>query len=322
MTVSRSAAGEKHRPAGATRDGGRGRSDGPGPSRTGDNGGRGRSDGPGPSRTGDKRARTLRWTGAISNGRQRRARTLRWTGTISNGRQRRARTLRWTGAISNGRQRRARTMDRGHLERATTEGADALMDRGHLERATTEGADAPMDRGHFERATTKGADARMDRDHLERAIDGAMARDRRGLASRLRRLRDSDGRELRRLAAAVERSRAVRGARIAGLPVPEFPAKLPITAQPPGDRRRPRAPPGDRGVRRDRLGQDDPTPPDLPRRGTGDGRLDRPYPAAPDRGAKRRRPHRARARRPGRRPPSGARSDSTTRSAPTPTSRS
>ena len=78
---------------------------------------------------------------------------------------------------------------------------------------------------------TKGANIPMDRSRLERAIEEAMARDRRRLQARLRRLAGADEAGYRRLAAAIDRSRGVRAARRARLPVPEFPADLPITAE-------------------------------------------------------------------------------------------
>ena len=67
---------------------------------------------------------------------------------------------------------------------------------------------------------------------LERRIEEeVLARDRRGLRERLRRLRSGNRAARRRLEAAVARSRAARAARAARLPVPEFPPELPITSE-------------------------------------------------------------------------------------------
>ena len=69
---------------------------------------------------------------------------------------------------------------------------------------------------------------------LERRIEEeVLARDRRALRGRLRRLRSGDRSARRRLEAAVARSRAARAARAARLPAPEFPLELPITAERP-----------------------------------------------------------------------------------------
>ena len=66
---------------------------------------------------------------------------------------------------------------------------------------------------------------------LERRLEEVLARDRRGLRERLRRLRSGNRAARRRLEAAVARSRAARAARAARLPVPEFPPELPITSE-------------------------------------------------------------------------------------------
>ena len=58
-----------------------------------------------------------------------------------------------------------------------------------------------------------------------------MVRDRRVLRERLQGLRSGDRPGRRRLEAAIARSRAVRAARAARLPVPEFPPELSITAE-------------------------------------------------------------------------------------------
>ena len=65
---------------------------------------------------------------------------------------------------------------------------------------------------------------------IDRAIDGAMVRDRRALRERLRRLGPRGGPARRRLEAAVARSCATRAVRAAGLPCPDFPPELPISA--------------------------------------------------------------------------------------------
>ena len=57
-----------------------------------------------------------------------------------------------------------------------------------------------------------------------------MVRDRRALRARLARLGDRGGPARRRLESAVARSWAVRAARAARLPAPEFPSELPLTA--------------------------------------------------------------------------------------------
>ena len=66
---------------------------------------------------------------------------------------------------------------------------------------------------------------------LERHLEEVLARDRRSLRERLRRLRSGNRAARRRLEAAVARSRAARAARAARLPVPGFPPELPITAE-------------------------------------------------------------------------------------------
>lgn len=66
---------------------------------------------------------------------------------------------------------------------------------------------------------------------LEQRLEEVLARDRRRLRERLRRLRSGNRAARRRLEAAVGRSRAARAARAARLPVPEFPPELPITSQ-------------------------------------------------------------------------------------------
>ena len=78
---------------------------------------------------------------------------------------------------------------------------------------------------------TKGATVPIERSDLDLAIEEVMIRDRRRLRARLRRLGHADGRDRCRLVAAIDRSRAARTARDARLPVPEFPAELPITAE-------------------------------------------------------------------------------------------
>ena len=85
-------------------------------------------------------------------------------------------------------------------------------------------------------ATTPAEDAdpgRIDpgRTALERGIEETLVRDRRALRARLRRLRTTGGSARRRLRTDIDRSRAARAARAARLPVPEFPAELPITGQ-------------------------------------------------------------------------------------------
>ena len=139
----------------------------------------------------------------------------------------------------------------------------------------------------------------MDRADLERRIDEALVRDRRILRERLRRLRGGDRPARRRLEASIARSCAARAARAARLPAPELPPDLPITAQrlaiAAAVERHPVV------VVRGETGSGKTT--QLPKiclaAGRGGGGLDRPHPAAADRGAKCGRPHRARAGRAG-----------------------
>ena len=78
---------------------------------------------------------------------------------------------------------------------------------------------------------TEGATVPDERSDLELAIEEAMIRDRRRLRARLRRFGWTDGRDRRRLVAAIDRSRAARAGRAARLPSPEFSPELPITAE-------------------------------------------------------------------------------------------
>ena len=81
--------------------------------------------------------------------------------------------------------------------------------------------------GQTEPDRAESGRAKLDR-HIEEEV---LARDRRALRERLRRLRSGNRAARRRLAAAVARSRADRAARAARLPTPEFPPDLPITSQ-------------------------------------------------------------------------------------------
>ena len=77
---------------------------------------------------------------------------------------------------------------------------------------------------------TEGATQSPHRIRLDRAIGEAMVRDRRALRGRLRRTGGRGGAARRRLEEAIARSAAVRAARAARLPTPEFPPELPVTA--------------------------------------------------------------------------------------------
>ena len=94
----------------------------------------------------------------------------------------------------------------------------------------TREATTPADGSDPDRTRPNRADP--GRAGLERRIEEeVLARDRRALRERLRRLRSGNRAARRRLEAAVVRSRAARAARAAQLPVPEFPPELPITSQ-------------------------------------------------------------------------------------------